>query len=172
MLVDVGQRNPTLVISDEPNFDDRLRDGPQRRDHNRGQHYGSDSNCKTNYDIAAFEHVFQKSHSPLLSLATRMPNSRWGFRASTSTHIRKFLAERTTLRFDAVIINSEFCTSGAGFCGPPAKQVSRLRHVGVVHSSLIHPANGLRMRVPLLDPCRRGMAECDAKGQGKPPTSG
>ena len=91
-----------------PVFDDRRLTSPwvsARRDHNRRQHHGSDSNGKASYDIAAFEHVFQKSHSRLLSLAT-IAELALGLQSINSTHVRKFLAERTTLRFDAVIINS------------------------------------------------------------------
>jgi hypothetical protein len=64
------QRNPALIVSDKPGLDDRLRKGSQRRDHHWRQHRGTDADGKARDDITAFEYVFEKGHSPLLSLAT------------------------------------------------------------------------------------------------------
>jgi hypothetical protein len=98
VLVELSQRHSTLLVSDQPSFDDGLRKRPQRRDQDRRQHGGTNSDGKPGYDIAALEDVFENRHSPLLSLAT-IPEFALELGGINSTLVRKFLAECSTWRF-------------------------------------------------------------------------
>jgi hypothetical protein len=99
VLVEFGQRHSTLLVSDQPSFDDGLRKRPQRRDQDRRQHGGTNSDGKPGYDIAALEDVFRKS--PFASPVTRYHSPEFALELGgiNSTLVRKFLAECSTWRF-------------------------------------------------------------------------